>query len=48
MLTRVSGTPPKVLMHGEFQFDLDPRPDLRLEIAVRENHWPDPMGASTQ
>src|SRR5437879_3196903 len=35
---------------GEFQFDFDPRPDLRLEIGVRENHWlslelPDPKGA---
>jgi DNA-binding response OmpR family regulator len=38
---------------GEFQFDFDPRPDLRLEIGVRENHWlsidlPDPEGASTK
>jgi DNA-binding response OmpR family regulator len=38
---------------GEFQFDFDPRPDLRLEIGVRENHWlsivlPDPGGASTK
>src|SRR6267378_1818611 len=24
---------------GEFQFDFDPRPDLRLEIGVRGNHW---------
>jgi hypothetical protein len=35
---------------GEFQFDFDPRPDLKLEIGVRENHWlslelPDPKGA---
>ena len=35
---------------GEFQFDFDPGPDLRLEIGVRENHWlslelPDPKGA---
>jgi len=38
---------------GEFQFDFDPRPDLRLEIGVRENHWlsidlPDPEGPSTK
>ena len=35
---------------GEFQFNFDPGPDLRLEIGVRENHWlslelPDPKGA---
>jgi len=39
--------------YGEFQFDLDPGPDLRLEIGVRENHWlsidlPDRMSASAQ
>ncbi|PYT42054.1 MAG: hypothetical protein DMG45_11170 [Acidobacteria bacterium] len=35
---------------GEFQFDFDPRPQLRLEIGVRENYWlslelPGPRGA---
>jgi hypothetical protein len=35
---------------GEFQFDFDPGPNLKLEIGVRENHWlslklPDLKGA---
>jgi DNA-binding response OmpR family regulator len=35
---------------GEFQFDFDSEPGVRLEIGVKENHWvsldlPDPKGA---
>jgi DNA-binding NarL/FixJ family response regulator len=35
---------------GEFQFDFDSEPGVRLEISVKENHWvsldlPDPKGA---